>query len=164
MWQRGYSLLNINCTKKRQRGAVSIEFAFMFVIIFILFYGLIGYSIPLLLGATYQQLAADGLREAVRSSSIYSLDMNKNDELNRNMFTNYQDNVKMVITESWLPDKWAQTCAGYDENYLKVADNQWSVCISNPEVKKILPAFKIFSWEIPSLPEEIKGEAKLRIR
>ena len=143
----------------KQRGLVSLEFAFMFVIIFMLFYGLIGYTIPLLLGATYQQLAADGLREAVRSSGIYSLDTNDNE-----VFVGYQKSVQEVVEESWLPEKWAIYCENYGEHYLKVNDNLWSVCISNPEVKKILPVFRIFSWEVPKLPDEIKGEAKLRIR
>lgn len=146
-------------THRKQRGLASLEFALMFMIIFSLFYALIGYAIPLLLGAAYQQLAADGLREAVRSSSIYSIDFNDNPDLSA-----YQTEVTAVIAESWLPKKWAQTCTDYGNHYLKVDNNQWSVCLRNPEVKKILPVFKFFSWEVPSLPEEIKGEARLRIR
>ena len=143
----------------KQRGLVSLEFALMFVIIFTLFYALIGYTMPFLLAATYQQLASEGVREAVRSSSIYSVDFNENPDLSV-----YQNGVEEVITQSWLPKKWAQTCADYGSYYLKVDNNQWSVCLRTAEVKKIVPVFKIFTWEIPSLPEEIKGEAHLRIR
>lgn len=53
--------MNMDTGKTRQRGVASIEFAFVFIIIFALFYGMIGYFIPLLLSATYQGLSSEVL-------------------------------------------------------------------------------------------------------
>ena len=149
-------------THRKQRGLASLEFALMFIIIFSLFYALIGYAIPLLLGAAYQQLAADGLREAVRQSDIYRV----TDENSARMIN--QAAVKKVIAESWLPDKWAKPCKGYNDedegNYLLVNGDEWSVCIQNDNPGAILPTFSILDFKIPVLPKAIIGEAKLRIR
>ncbi|WP_198650002.1 TadE/TadG family type IV pilus assembly protein [Zobellella maritima] len=142
----------------KQRGAASIEFAFMFVIMFLLFYGLVGYTVPLLLGAAYQQLSAEALHEAVRRPDIYMVTAE-----NSASAANHTG-VSRVIEESWLPEKWAKKCAGYTDSYLKVSGNEWSVCIRNDDPAAILPTFSVFGWQVPQLPDEIKGEARLRIR
>ncbi|WP_416638718.1 TadE family protein [Pseudomonas sp. OHS18] len=51
----------------RQRGAAAVEFSIAFIIFFLILYGLVGYSIPFLLSATYQELATEALRDAIRS-------------------------------------------------------------------------------------------------
>lgn len=50
---------------KTQKGAAAIEFALVFVIFFAVLYGLISYSLPLLLMQSFNQAAADGVRRSV---------------------------------------------------------------------------------------------------
>ncbi|MFL1419775.1 TadE/TadG family type IV pilus assembly protein [Pseudomonas fildesensis] len=49
----------------KQKGAVAIEFAVVFVIFFAVFYGLISYSLPLLLMQSFNHAAAEGVRRSV---------------------------------------------------------------------------------------------------
>ena len=50
---------------RKQKGAVAIEFALVFVIFFAVFYGLVSYSLPLLLLQSFHQAAAEGVRRSV---------------------------------------------------------------------------------------------------
>lgn len=50
---------------KSQKGAAAIEFALVFVIFFAVLYGLISYSLPLLLMQSFNQAATDGVRRSV---------------------------------------------------------------------------------------------------
>lgn len=148
----------LNQLMYKQRGAASLEFAFMFVIMFVLFYGLVGYTVPLILGAAYQQLSAEALHEAVRNPAIYMVTADNSASAAEH------SEVRRVVEESWLPEKWAKKCNGYADSYLKISGNEWSVCIRNDKPDAILPTFSVFGWQVPPLPDEIKGEAKLRIR
>ncbi|GAA3540767.1 hypothetical protein GCM10022394_20710 [Zobellella aerophila] len=123
-----------------------------------LFYGLVSYTMPLLLGAAYQQLSAEALHEAVRSPNIYLI------TADGAASAADHTGVSRVIEESWLPEQWAKKCTGYADSYLKVSGGVWSVCVRNDNPGAILPTFSVFGWQVPQLPDEIKGEAKLRIR
>ncbi|MCS4248036.1 MULTISPECIES: TadE family protein [unclassified Pseudomonas] len=50
---------------RKQKGAAAIEFALVFVIFFAVFYGLVSYSLPLLLMQSFHQAAAEGVRRSV---------------------------------------------------------------------------------------------------
>src|SRR5476649_1596658 len=49
----------------KQKGAVAIEFAAVFVIFFAVFYGMISYSLPLLLLQSFNQATAEAVRLSV---------------------------------------------------------------------------------------------------
>ncbi|OPA95293.1 pilus assembly protein TadE [Pseudomonas fluorescens] len=49
----------------KQKGAAAIEFALVFVIFFGVFYGLLSYSLPLLLMQSFHHAAAEGVRRSV---------------------------------------------------------------------------------------------------
>lgn len=138
----------------RQRGAASIEFAFMFVLVFMVFYGMVGYFIPLLLSATYHELSAEALRQAV-SLQYASLE-----------HAELQHQAKRVIQDSWLPAVWAQPCPGYGEDtFLKIAGNTWSTCIRHGNPSAILTpiTLPLLDLEWPPLPKEIRGETTIRL-
>lgn len=137
---------------KKSRGAVSIEFSLLFIPIFLLFYGIIGYSAPLVLAASYQQVAADALREAI------GLHFEAAERFDA------QESVLHFIDNTWLPDAWARPCDGYGENFLLVMDDTWSVCLRHERPEDIIPPFRIFGWRIPELPDQILGQASIRIR
>ena len=50
---------------RKQKGAAAIEFALVFGIFFAVFYGLISYSLPLLLMQSFNQAAAEAVRQAM---------------------------------------------------------------------------------------------------
>lgn len=135
----------------RQRGAAAIEFAVVFMVFFTIFYGMIGYSIPFLLGATYQELAAEALREAIRTAHTRGLT-----EAQR---AGHQARVLQSMRNTWLPASWASTCNGYGGAYLKMSGAQWSVCVRHANPESIMPPISLLGWKIPALPSEITGEA-----
>lgn len=137
----------------KQRGAVAVEFSIAFIIFFLIFYGLVGYSIPFLLGATYQELATEALRDAIRSPDTRAPTPEQ--------LALHQQRVLQTMHNSWLPEAWTQTCTGYD-GFLKTGA-QWSVCVRHGNPESIMPPFSIFGWKVPQLPSEIRGEATIRL-
>lgn len=135
-------------TATRQRGVASIEFAFMFVLVFMLFYGMVGYFVPLLLAASYQEIAGEAVREAVLHN--YARD---GEALRGDLAT-------AVVDDSWLPDDWKQSCDGYD-SYLNESAAELSACVRHAAPSSIIPQIVFFDWRFPVLPEEIKGEATI---
>ena len=144
---------NIPSTWK-MRGGVTIEFTLVFIIFFMLFYSLVGYTLPLLLSASYQEVASDGLREAVDLHYVVAANSTEIDIPGR---------VNQLVARSWIPDKWRETCSGYGEGFLDRQDGIWRVCIRYSQVKSLLPPFTIFGWQVPALPDEIRGEAIMRV-
>ena len=53
--------------RKTQRGAVAIEFAMLFAVFFVVVYGIIAYSIPMLLLLTFKQVSADAARATLQA-------------------------------------------------------------------------------------------------
>lgn len=50
---------------RKQKGAVAIEFALVFVIFFAVFYGLVSYSLPLLMMQSFNEATAEAVRRSV---------------------------------------------------------------------------------------------------
>jgi Flp pilus assembly protein TadG len=50
---------------RKQKGAVAIEFALVFVLFFAVFYGIVSYSLPLLLMQSFNQSTAEAVRRSV---------------------------------------------------------------------------------------------------
>lgn len=134
------------CAKK-QRGAASIEFVFIFVVFFMLFYGMVTLAFPLILSATYEELSGEGLREAITMRSRQP-DIKKTETA-----------VNTVIKNTWLPNKWVQFCDGYSGSFLKTNGPVWSVCIGHNNPSDILPKISVLGFDIVNLPDNIRGEA-----
>lgn len=49
----------------KQKGAVAIEFAMVFIIFFAVFYGLVSYSVPLLMVQSFNKATAEAVRRSV---------------------------------------------------------------------------------------------------
>lgn len=145
---------------KRQQGAASIEFVFIFVAFFMLFYGMVTLTFPLILSATYEELSAEGLREAVTLRSYqadaYTATDRDQKEINA---AKIDAAVKQVVQSTWLPSKWVQFCDGYSSSFLKVNGSVWSVCIGHNNPSSILPKINLLGFDVVSLPDKIRGEA-----
>lgn len=57
------------CLKEKQKGAAAIEFAFVFPVFFLVFYGIITYGIIFLAQQSITLAAAEGARAALRYSA-----------------------------------------------------------------------------------------------
>ncbi|WP_018918273.1 TadE/TadG family type IV pilus assembly protein [Vreelandella zhanjiangensis] len=137
-----------------QKGAASIEFALSFIILLMLFYGIAGFSMPLLMSASYQQLASDTLREGLAWQHY-----------RHTSDTEVQTYVASLIEEAWMPSQWAQPCEG-NSQFLNIeqASGIWQVCLRHPSPSSILPPIRLLGWEFPPLPDQIVGFAILHTR
>ena len=134
------------CARK-QRGAASIEFVIVFVVFFMLFYGMVSLTFPLLLSATYEELSAEALREAITVRS-YQTDPQQ-----------IESAVNLVIENTWLPKQWVQSCDKDSGSFIKMTDSIWSVCIGHNNPSNILPKITLFGLDIVNLPNQISGKA-----
>lgn len=141
--------------RKHQQGAAAIEFAAVFVLFFVLFYAVVGYMLPLLLAATYEEVAADALREAVRHPDVLVA--------TPQIQSAQRQKVREAIDLLKLPPSWKSVCADRSD-YLTIVGNLWSVCLRHPDPRSILPPISLLGIDVPQLPDEIRGEASLRIR
>jgi Flp pilus assembly protein TadG len=57
---------NVLCLERKQKGAAAIEFAFVFPVFFLVFYGIITYGIIFLAQQSITLAAAEGARAALR--------------------------------------------------------------------------------------------------
>ncbi len=122
----------------------------MFVLVFMIFYGMVGYFVPLLLAASYQEIAGEAAREAV---------LHNYDEGGAELRSQLAGNV---VIGSWLPDAWANNCSDYPAGkYLKETPAELSACIRHAQPSSIIPQISLFGWRFPVLPAEIKGEATI---
>ncbi|MGO2241176.1 MAG: TadE/TadG family type IV pilus assembly protein [Halomonas sp.] len=137
-----------------QKGSASIEFAFSFVMLMALLYGIVGYTMPLLMSASYQQLASDTLREGL----VWQRYRQASD-------VQTQAYVATQIGEAWMPTNWAQPCLD-TEQFLTIdpTNGVWEVCVRHPAPSSILPPIKVMGWEFPTLPEQIVGFATMHTR
>ncbi len=63
----------------RQKGAVAIEFAIVFLMFFAVFYGLLSYSLPMLMVQSFNQASSEAVRRCVAldpASATYATDVN----------------------------------------------------------------------------------------
>ena len=152
--------------RHKVKGAASIEMAIVFMLIFSLFYGIISYAIPLILGSVYQQLSAEVLRKSVNTSDIYLYRADSGDENIDDILEKAEALSRKIIADSWLPEKWAYRCEGYGDNVLAVSadGSEWKACVRHGQPSSIMPVISLLGFNLPQLPDEIKGEASLRIR
>ncbi|MNR82739.1 TadE-like protein [compost metagenome] len=57
---------NVQCREKKQKGAAAIEFAFVFPVFFLIFYGIVTYGIIFVAQQSITLAAAEGARAALR--------------------------------------------------------------------------------------------------
>lgn len=142
---------------RKQSGAVSIEFAVLFPVFFLLFYGVVGYSVPFLLAASYQEVAADALREGIHHPDLLLGNLPEED------MAVQRGRVRGIVEAAWMPAAWRKTCDGYSD-YLKVQGDRWSVCLRHDHPEGIIAPISLLGWKVPRLPAEIRGEASIDIR
>lgn len=169
-------------TMNKQRGAIAIEFAVLFLAFFMILYAIIAYSIPLLLILTFKQVSSDAGRAAIKVDQALP---------EAQYIQAVGKEVTRVIDSSWLPSDWVSgNCPtpkpsesseppkkslqwdalpgspsyGYlAKEYLDEKSNNYryilQVCLQRK--KHIIPAINLLGVEIPKLPKE-DGEVVIR--
>jgi len=134
---------------KRQNGAAAIEFAAVFMIFFAVFYGLVSYTLPMLMLQSFNQASAEAVRRCV------ALDPNS-----ASYTTDVQNLAHQVIGQQlqWMPAGDAQVTLG--------ANKLLTVTINYPKTKltNVLPMLVLpLIGEVPRLPDRLRAEASLQL-
>lgn len=89
--------------KKRQRGSISIEFALLFSVFFVVLYAIIAYSIPFLLMLSLRHTAAEAAHAVIKvdpylSEAIYSQRISE--QISGTV------NGTLAGSKTWFPTSW----------------------------------------------------------
>jgi Flp pilus assembly protein TadG len=139
----------------RQKGAAAIEFAVVFVIFFAVFYGLVTYSLPLLMMQSFNNATAEAVRRGVAISPSVA---------NYSSVVVSQANATLTSQLSWLPAAIAFNVATdavvtFDGKVLKAR-------INYPKSKliQVMPVLTLPGiGDVPNLPTFLIAEASLQL-
>lgn len=132
----------------KQKGAAAIEFAAVFVIFFAVFYGLVSYSLPLLMMQSFNQATAEAVRRAV------AVDPNS-----ANYATTVQNLANSVVQAQtlWIPSLFNFAATDYSSVY---ANGVLTVRIDYPTSKltQVLPLLVLpVVGPVPNLPTTLSA-------
>jgi len=138
---------------RKQKGAVAIEFAAVFVIFFAVFYGLVSYSLPLLMMQSFNEATAEAVRRAV------AVDPNT-----ANYGTTVQNLANSVIATqlAWIPTAFNFAASDYSSVYsggvLTVSVNYPTSKLNQVVPFLVLPGI----GTVPSLPTTLTASSSLQ--
>lgn len=139
---------------RKQHGAAAIEFALVFVIFFAVFYGLVTYSVPLLMMQSFNNATAEAVRQSVAINPGIS---------GYNAKVISTANAAITSQLAWLPPAF-----GYSPSYTSVSFNGkvLQVRIDYPKSKltQVLPVLTLPGiGELPNLPSTLSSVASLQL-
>ncbi|MEG1038637.1 MAG: TadE/TadG family type IV pilus assembly protein [Pseudomonas sp.] len=141
---------------RRQKGAAALEFVAVFVIFFAVFYGVVGYGLPMLMLQSFNQASSEAVRRCVAldpSSATYGADV--------------QALAQKVVGEqlAWMPDSLDFKFAK-DVRITLSQEHLLTVKIDYAKAKltAVLPVIDLpLIGEVPRLPASLKAEASLQL-
>ncbi|MGF0242084.1 TadE/TadG family type IV pilus assembly protein [Rhodococcus sp. IEGM1300] len=139
---------------RKQKGAVAIEFALVFVIFFAVLYGIISYSLPLLLMQSFNESTAEAVRRGVAVDPTV---------------TGYKQVVEQRATDvltqllSWIPASLkfsvaSDTSAVYANGILTVRIDYPSSKLNQVLPSLVLPGI----GPVPNLPTTLSAQSSLQ--
>ncbi|MBY8948578.1 MULTISPECIES: TadE/TadG family type IV pilus assembly protein [unclassified Pseudomonas] len=138
---------------RKQKGAAALEFALVFMLFFAVFYGLVSYSLPLLLLQSFNQATAEGVRRGV---ALDPTTPGYSDALKNRAAAAAQAQLQ------WLPPAFkfvpAYVTATYSNGMLTVQINYPSDNLKNVLPFLVLPGF----GAVPNLPATLSAQASLQ--
>jgi len=140
----------------RQKGAAALEFVAVFMIFFTVFYGLVSYTLPMLMLQSFNQASSEAVRRCV------ALDPNS-----ASYATDVQTLARSVISQqlAWMPAALDFRPAS-DAQVTLGANKVLTVTISYPKAKliNVLPLLVVpLIGEVPRLPAILRAEASLQL-
>ncbi|KAF0862709.1 TadE/TadG family type IV pilus assembly protein [Pseudomonas sp. LD120] len=138
---------------EKQKGAAAIEFAAVFVIFFAVFYGLVSYSVPLLMMQSFHQATAEAIRRAVMV-----------DPNTPNYTTTVQDLANSVVQSQtlWIPQAFNFDASDYNAVY---SNGVLTVSVSYPTSKlnQVMPQIVLpVVGAVPNLPASLSVSSSLQ--
>ncbi|OLF55702.1 TadE/TadG family type IV pilus assembly protein [Pseudomonas chlororaphis] len=138
---------------RTQKGAVAIEFAAVFVIFFAVFYGLVSYSLPLLMMQSFNQATAEAVRRSVAV-----------DPTTANYGTTVETLAKSVISSqlSWIPPAFNFSASDYSAVY---SGGVLTVRVDYPTSKlnQVIPLLVLPGvGTVPNLPTNLSAISSLQ--
>jgi hypothetical protein len=139
----------------RQKGTAALEFVFVFMIFFSVFYGLVSYTLPMLLLQSFNQASSEAVRRCVAI-----------DPGSANYAAEVETLAHAVIGEqlAWMP-----ASLGFQPSDARVVlgtEKLLKITISYPKSRlaNVLPLLKLpLIGEVPRLPEVLQAEASLQL-
>ncbi|MDB5979282.1 MAG: hypothetical protein JWQ69_297 [Pseudomonas sp.] len=139
-----------------QKGAAAIEFAAVFVIFFAVFYGLVSYSLPLLMMQSFNAAATEAVRRAVAI-----------DPTTAGYQAAVQNLANLTVADQL---KWMPTALAFDpSNVVSTYDpakKLLTVNITYPQTKltAVLPVLVLpIIGQVPNLPANLIATASLQL-
>lgn len=141
--------------RKSQTGAVAIEFALVFIIFFAVFYGLISYSLPLVMMQSFNQATAEAVRRSV------AVDPNT-----PNYSTVVINTANATLTQqlSWVPPVF-NLVVGVDTSTQYSGTGLLTVQVSYPvsKLNQVMPFLLLPGiGPVPSLPSHLTATSSLQ--
>ena len=139
---------------RKQQGAAAIEFALVFVIFFAVLYGVVSYSLPLLLLQSFNNSTAEAVRRSVAVDPTLAASAYK---------TTVENTAKAVLKDklSWVPGglKVTQT-AVYDPTagVLTVTASLPASALSTILPVIVLPG----NIRVPNLPDNLQSTSSMK--
>lgn len=141
--------------RKSQTGAVAIEFALVFIIFFAVFYGLVSYSLPLVMMQSFNQATAEAVRRSV------AVDPNT-----PNYSTVVVNTANATLTQqlSWIPPVF-NLVVGVDTSTQYSGTGLLTVQVSYPvsKLNQVMPVLLLPGiGPVPSLPSHLTATSSLQ--
>lgn len=140
---------------RKQMGAAAIEFALVFVIFFAVFYGVVSYSLPLLMLQSFNAATAEAVRQSVAISPGIA---------------NYETVVKTQATSALTNQlSWIPTALNFNmgsDAKVTMTGGLLSVRIdySKDKLTQVLPVLSLPGvGQVPNLPTFLSAEASLQL-
>jgi Flp pilus assembly protein TadG len=142
------------CANK-QKGAAAIEFAAVFIVFFAVFYGLVSYSLPLLLMQSFNAATSEAVRRSVALSPGIA---------NYDSLILSQAKGVLVSQLAWMPSALAFDLSS--DATVSYSGGVLTVRIDYPKSKltQVLPALTLpIIGEVPRLPTHLTAQASLKL-
>ena len=141
--------------RKSQTGAVAIEFALVFIIFFAVFYGLVSYSLPLVMMQSFNQATAEAVRRSVAVDP---------DTPNYSTVVINTANATLTQQLSWIPPVF-NLVVGVDTSSQYSATGLLTVRVDYPvsKLNQIMPVLVLPGvGAVPSLPSHLTATSSLQ--
>jgi len=140
---------------RKQKGAAAIEFALVFMIFFAVLYGVVSYSLPLLLVQSFNNATAEAARRGM------AVDPETKDD--------YASTVEKVIEEvlaqklDWVPEA-VERGLSLDGGYAPSTKQIFAkVTFDTNELNSIMPVLNLGVVTVPDLPKSLIAESRIQV-
>ena len=138
---------------KKQKGAAAIEFALVFVIFFAVLYGVLSYSLPLLLVQSFNNSTAEAVRRSVAVDPT----------LTAAAYKKAVESVAQGVLDDklrWVPKAVAPSLVKtvlYDAGVLTA-----TVTLESDKLAALMPVLKLGTISVPQLPITLTAQSSMK--